>query len=81
MHISHVSFDATASEFLTSTLIQTLPLLTQLLGSLVSSFPGQVLKIQSNLSPLATLFFSQVEETAGTLPAPQQAAIAALLQS
>merc|ERR1711928_131180 len=42
---------------------KTLPLLTQLLGSLVSSFPGQV------------------EETAGTLPAPQQAAVAALLQS
>ena len=81
MHNSHVSFVVTIQELLTVTLIQTLPLLTQLLGSLVSSFPGQVLKIQSNLSPLATLFFSQVEETAGTLPAPQQAAIAALLQS
>jgi len=42
---------------------KTLPLLTQLLSSLVSSFPGQV------------------EERVGTLPTPQQAAIAALLQS
>ena len=57
--ISHGRSSCVVTTNLTVTLIQTLPLLTQLLGSLVSSFPGQVLKIQSNLLPLATLFFSR----------------------